>query len=124
MEFDIKTDAGSGFTFLETRKYTEKADPSEIGKIGGVKIYTSTNVLPTATDGGVDDDLTVYTSYVLAKDSIGIGEWAGLEVNVVDEADSQNVNRQNTYFGAKVFYGTAVLRPESIVKINTVTSHD
>lgn len=51
MEFDIKTDAGSGFTFLETKKYTESADDSEIGKIGDVRIYKSTNVKPTATDG-------------------------------------------------------------------------
>lgn len=123
MEFDIKTDAGSGFTFLETRKYTEKADDSEIGKIGDVRIYKSTNVKPTATNGGSGGDLTVYTSYVLAKDAVGIGEWDGLKVSVVDSADSANVNKQKTYFGAKVFFGTTILRSESIVKINTITSH-
>lgn len=109
------------WSFIDVAKYAmpEKIMKGEIGMIANVRILKSPFVQTVAST------VTVYPSYIMGADAYGVGELMWLETTDTGwKASDSDPLAQRRKIGAKIMFGLALLRQESLVRIETGCSLD
>lgn len=116
VSFNLEVETTTG-GFIQTAQYSQpdKVFKGEIGVIGGVRLYESSNVKTYAST------VTVYPTVVMAKDTYGFANVGSLE-SFYKPLGSGGVNdpiNQQATVGMKVRTASVILQPEGLVRIET-----
>lgn len=122
--YDLKVETTTG-AFIDAAKYSapEKIWNGEIGKIGGVRVVEAPNLvyLTSAQAGG---GINVYPTYVIGKWAYGVVKATELETIYQDFGSSGTADplKQRATVGVKARFGSALLKQESLVRIESSSS--
>lgn len=120
---DLQQESGTG-TFIDVNKYGNEAAifMGEIGSLFGTRIISSSNV-QFYTDGWVTTT-DVYPSYVVGKNAYGVAMSGGLMtyVNGLGSAGTADPLNQISTVWVKARLGTAILKQDSIYRIESASS--
>lgn len=108
--------------FEEYHKYeaTEEIFAGEIGKLAGVRFIAS-NLAPVV----IENDKAVYTTFVFGRDAFGVidPEGGAMETIIKDKRQTGGPLNQFSTIGAKFMMGAAILYPERMLAIETLSSY-
>jgi len=109
------------WSFIDVAKYAmpEKIMKGEIGMIANCRILKTPFIQTVASW------VTVYPSYIMWADAYGVGELMGLEATDTGwKATDSDPLAQRRKIWAKIHFGLAILRQESLVRVETGCSLD
>lgn len=116
---DVRTQAWPGFTLLEIKKYTEDPFNGEIGKFGNIRVVLCPTIAPLTTTGGVGGTQTIYPTYIIAEDAIGVGEWSEMEVLYASGADKFDSADLWSTVSVKGMFGSTILKDQNLFIIES-----
>jgi N4-gp56 family major capsid protein len=120
---DLLTDtATDGFIELAKYQASTKIFNAEIGKLYGVRIVVGNNIQPFA--GAGTGPIDVYPTYVFGSNAYGVVESQSMEtvIQPFGSEGSADPLRQRMTVGLKMRFGAALLKTESLWRIESSVS--
>lgn len=121
---DLRVQSGTGYSFLSINQYTSREGlfNGEIGMIAGVRIVESPNV-QIYVNAGAGATVDVYPTYVMGEKAYGLVKSDGMQsYTVAPTASDSDPLAQRGHVSCKIRFGAAILKSESLLRIETASS--